>query len=557
MKWYNDDASSPTLRCPHFRLWAVFSAWQLLLHLLQCAESRDPRLWMPHGVAYLQDLGLLTGGYVAFCTIGRLLHGLARTVWGYLSVASLFAIGVCLASYPRLLREYLAFPVNLFAADRGSAWVLLKEYLGLSRLWPVAVAAGLGAVSFAVPVRRLFLPRMRGAASAGIVGIVLAALALPSPHPFVHSVQQQVRSSLALDARVVPTLRRPPAGSEGDKSLPMPQIRDGDLLADHVLLVVLEGVTSDAFEQEFLSRSDGFYSRVRSHATYFSHYHATNLDSYTSLIAMLTSVQVPYRAYADEKLYRTVNRARNLPRSLRSLGFRTLFICTCAHQPFVPTRNDWDRVMHRGDLSSLDGWVSLGSSRMEAATEDRAGLPKIEEFVAAGQRSFVLHELVFGHTPQWRAKTNQTQLTYYDAYLNDLLDRLEARGLASRSLLVIVSDHGDRAHASDAANYRVPLLIVGEGVCTGGDGAFRSHLDLWPIIASHLSGESLPPARSQILVVGSTERWVYGAISDVGGSLFIEDTTGRVLSHRGALDPSGIHREFQTWLDEFGRRFGR
>ncbi|HQI26567.1 MAG TPA: hypothetical protein PLT20_00670, partial [Sedimentisphaerales bacterium] len=77
------------------------------------------------------------------------------------------------------------------------------------------------------------------------------------------------------------------------------------------------------------------------------------------------------------------------------------------------------------------------------------------------------------------------------------------------------------------------------------------------IIASHLSGESLPPARSQILVVGSTERWVYGAISDVGGSLFIEDTTGRVLSHRGALDPSGIHREFQTWLDEFGRRFGR
>ncbi|HSV99793.1 MAG TPA: sulfatase-like hydrolase/transferase [Sedimentisphaerales bacterium] len=337
----------------------------------------------------------------------------------------------------------------------------------------------------------------------------------------------------------------------------MPQILGGDLLADHVLLVVLEGITSDAFEQEFLTRSDGFYSRVKGHATYFSQYHATNLDSYTSLIAMLTSVQVPYRAYADEKLYTSVNLASNLPRLLRSMDFRTLFICTCAHQPFVPTRNDWDRVMHRGDLPSLDGWVSLGSSRMEAATEDRAGLPKIEEFVAAGRRSFVLHELVFGHTPQWRAKTGQTQLAYYDAYLHDLLDRLEARDLASRSLLVIVSDHGDRARAADAANYRVPLLIAGEGIRPGVDGAFRSHLDLWPIIISHLSGETMPPARSQILVVGSTERWVYGAISNAGESLFIEDSTGKALSRRGALDPSGIHREFQASLDEFGRRFGR
>jgi len=381
---------------------AVFSAWQLALHLLQCAESRDPRLWMPHGVAYLQDLGLLTGGIVAFSAIGRLLRGRARTAWDYLSAASLFAIGVGLASYPRFLREYLAFPVNLFAADSGSAWVLLREYLGLSRLWPVAVAAGLGAVSVAVPLRRPVPPRMHAAVSAGFVGIVVAALALPSPHPFVFSVQQQVRSSLALDARVVPTLRRPPAGSQGDVSLPMPQIRDADLLADHVLLVVLEGVTSDAFEQEFLTRCDGFYWRVKGHAAYFSQYYATNLDSYTSLIAMLTSVQVPYRAYADEKLYRSVNRTDSLPRLLRSLDFRTLFICTCAHQPFVPTRNEWDRVMHRGDLPSLDGWVSLGSSRMEAATEDRAGLAKIEEFVVASRRSFVLHELVFGHTPQWR-----------------------------------------------------------------------------------------------------------------------------------------------------------
>jgi hypothetical protein len=545
------------LRGARVRLLAVFSAWQLLLHLLQCIESRDPRLWMPHAVAYLQDVSLLVGWFVALAAIGRLLRDRTRIAWGYFTAVGLFGIGIGLASYPRFLHEYLAFPVNIFAADGGSAWVLLKEYLGLGSLWPVGVAAGLGAAALAVRIRLPLPSRVHVATYIVIVGVVVATLACPSPQPFVYSMQQQLKLSLTHDRRVVPTLRRPPAGSEGDRALSLPQIHATDLRADHVLLIVLEGVTSDTFEREFLARGDGFYSRVQEHAAYFNQYYATNLDSYTSLIAMLTSVQVPYRAYADEKLYRAVNQVNSLPRSLRKLGFRTLYICTCAHQPFVPTRNEWDRVMHRGNLPSLEGWVSLGSSRMEAATEDRAGLSTIEEFVAQSSQSFVLDELVFGHSPEWRARTGQTQLGYYDAYLNDLLDRLQARDLASRSLLVIVSDHGDRAKASDAANYRVPLLIVGEGVRSCLDESFRSHLDLQPIVISYLSGEAMPPPRSQIFVVGSTERWVYGAVSESGGCLFIDDATGRILSHSGTLDPLEVHEGFQSALDEFGLRFGR
>jgi len=512
---------------------------------------------MPHVVAYLQDVILLAGWYAGVAAIGHLFHGRTRIVMQYSATIGLFGIGVGLASYPRFLREYLVFPVNIFAADSGSAWVLIKEYLGLSSLWPVAVACVLGMAVIAISVQTRWPRRVSVLTYVIIVGFVAASLALPSPHPFVHSVQQQLKFSFGPDKRVVPALRRPPAGSEGDKGLSLPQIHTDSLRADHVLLIVLEGVTSDAFEQEFLARNDGFYSRVKDHALYFSQYYATNLDSYTSLIAMLTSIQVPYRAYADEKLYRAVNRASNLTRSLRQVGCHTLYICTCAHQPFIPTRTDWDRILHRGDLPSLEGWVSLGSSRMEAATEDRAGLSTIEESVAATSRSFVLDELVFGHTPEWRARTGMTQLAYYDAYLNDLLDRLEARDLASRSLLVIVSDHGDRVKASSATNYRVPLLIVGQTVCPGMDESFRSHLDLQSIVISCLSGDAMPAPRSRVYVVGSTERWVYGVISGGGQHLFLDDVTGRVLSHCGSLDPSEVQEGFQTTLDEFGIRFGR
>ena len=45
------------------------------------------------------------------------------------------------------------------------------------------------------------------------------------------------------------------------------------------------------------------------------------------------------------------------------------------HQPFVPNPRDWEEVLDRGDLGDLAGWTSLGSSRMESATEDRAALP--------------------------------------------------------------------------------------------------------------------------------------------------------------------------------------
>jgi hypothetical protein len=542
---------------PAVRLLAAFCGWQFVLHLWQCAEAADPRLWTPHVMACLQDVGLLVAWLGVTRRLGRLLAGRARAAWEYVIVAGLFAMGVGLASYPCFLREYLTFSVNIFAADYASASTLVKEYLGLSSLWPVGVAAGVGATALALRIS----PPMpqRGCSVLCLLGggLAVASLACPSPQPFVNSIQRQLGIVLAPNERVVPSLRRPPVGSDGDKGLSLPQIQAGDLHADHVLLIVLESVTSEAFEQEFLARNDGFYARVKDHAVYFNQYHATNLDSYTSLIAMLTSIQVPYRAYADERPYRAVNQARNLPRSLRKLGFRTLYICTCAHQPFVPTRDEWDRVLYRGDLPTLEGWLSLGSSRMEAATEDRAGLPAIEEFVVASPKSFVLDELVFGHTPEWRARTGVTQLAYYDTYLNDLLDRLEARDLAARSLLVIVSDHGDRAKASEAANYRVPLLIVGSTVRAGPDESLRSHLDLQSLVISYLSGDMMPVPRSSVWLVGSTERWVYGTITATGESLFIDDTAGRILSGEGSLCSGEVHQDFQAALDEFGRRFGR
>ena len=55
---------------------------------------------------------------------------------------------------------------------------------------------------------------------------------------------------------------------------------------------------------------------------------------------------------------------------------------------------------------------------------------------------------------------------------------LASQGTLNDSLIIVVSDHGDRSKAADAANYRVPLLVVGHGIASAEDATLYAHIDL-------------------------------------------------------------------------------
>ena len=542
---------------PDQRVALALAVLQGLLHTIAWGRSGDPRLIGPHAVALLHDLLILAAVVMGIRLLRRALSEGAQRVAVRLSIVSLVAVGMLLAIYPQLLREYLAFPVNLFGTSAGSVPVMVREYLGIGRLWPVLAVVSISALALRWSPRAW--RRTRTAMAASAIALTAAAFTLPrSPNPWVLSIQQSAAGLLRPDAREVRSLDRPPSRvSESiDRKLAVTIPQDPAAPA-HIFLLVLEGVTSLDFERDFLGRPDGFYADHRDRALYFSRFHATNLDSYTSLIAMLTGIQVPYRAYADEGSYVAVNRAGNLAGALRGAGFFNVFVSTYAHQPFIPTREDWDRVLDRSSLPTIEGWVSLGTSRMEAATEDRAALSTIVDLAQSHEKSFILHELVYGHSTEWRATTGQSQLAYYDQYLLELASALKRRGLLERSLFVIVSDHGDRARASDAENYRVPLLIVDAGVPAGSDGQFRSHLDLPTVVTAVMGRTALPAPRASQFLVGSTERWVYGQLRSDGACMFIDDPAGTVAGRRGDLDAVSVRSAFQSMLNAFGAEFGR
>lgn len=537
------------------RLFYVLCLWQLVLHALATIGAGDPRLVMPHMVSWLHDVLLL--GLIASTAYGIGYNvPLRRSVVHNAAVLLIALVGAVMAVYPQLLREYLSFPANIFSSDFSSLKVTLFEYVGVKRLWPALAALLLSVGILYSPAKTL---PWRVARLILLPAIIMGVVTLPrSPHPVIHSIKQYGIAIRDSKPRVVPSLHRPSGGiapSENDTGNSLIS-NSQKLTAERIFIIVLESITSAEFESRFLTDKSRFLTRMRGNYTYYKNYHSTNLDSYTSLIAMLTSKQVPYRAYSDERLYSSVNQAANIIRSLRELGYYIQFVSTCSYHPFVPVRSDWNRIIIRSDLPSQSGLTEVGSSRMEEAVEDRAALSTIVDAAIKHPKSVVMHELIYGHTTEWQAKTGISPLDYYDSYLAELFDSLKAKGLDRGSLFVVVSDHGDRSLPSRVESYRVPLLIAGEGVKKSVDTGFRNHLDLQGILSSYLNGAILPQPREKMFTVGSTERWTYGELRANGDHLFIDDSSGTVLSEAGLSSPSRLQKEFQSYLDQFGARYG-
>jgi len=241
-----------------------------------------------------------------------------KVIFSLRRVALAFSFGLVflLAVYPAVLREFLAFPHNIFAVTGGTVGIFLRDYLGF---W--GLCSGFAAIAVGVAVlrwrKKTPVPRWLRWCVLLPLGIC-AVVTLPrSPNPIVSSLREEVKEWLS-GPREVERLRAPrkfgwaPSNHLALADVPLTK----PLAADCVILVVLETVSAAEFEQWFLKES-GFYRRVRQHADYFSNYHTTNLDSYPALIAMLAGVQVPFRAYADVGLYEAANQADNLTREFR------------------------------------------------------------------------------------------------------------------------------------------------------------------------------------------------------------------------------------------------
>jgi len=540
------------------KLFLLFAFYQLILHTYFALASNDPQLFMPTSIAFFHDLAMLgittAIGYLAI----RVSPARFRKSIDKSFSIILIILGIILAAYPKILREYLVFPVNIFDSDISTTETLISDYLGINALLPSIIALILGIGVFVIKKEIRVSNKIKIPALIVILIIVGFTQKKTSPQPYVYSIRKKIESIIKNEKRVVPSLAM---------SIPESKIVDKeDMLTysskditnyNHILLIVMEGVTSEVFEKEFMTIQDGFYEQYKSQSAYYQNYYASNLDSYTSLISTLTSVHVPYRAYADYTLYENVNTAPNITLDFHNKGFHNIFISTYEYQPFVPTRLYWDKIYERKDLPSIDEWVSLGSNKMESATEDKAAISTIVDNMKSNNKTFILHELVYGHSPYWRAKMQKSQSTYYNEYLMELSNILNEEKLFDKTLFIIGSDHGDRANSANMENYRIPLLIVGNEVSSQVKDEFLTHPEIPLIIYHYAASDKHPISCDEIFFVGSSEKWIYGKMNKEKEYLFIDNTSGTILSSSGKLNAIEVRNEFQDQLDMFNVMYGK
>jgi len=541
-----------------FNLFLFFAGYQFLLHIYFTLASNDPRLFMPTAVAFLHDLAILGIVATIFYYLQYLFPDRLKSSINRFASIALIVIGISFSSYPKILREYLAFPVNLFNSDFDSAKVLISEYLGISALAPSLLALVLGVIVLLSGLELKVSRKIKTIVLLIIFVLFTATLQKASPQPFVFSIQKELESLVGNKERNVPSLTRTISKAENADEIKLLSYSSKEISNySHILFIVLEGVTSAAFESDFLKIQDGFYSLYQNNTVYYNNYYASNLDSYTSLIAMLTSIQVPYRAYANENLYIKVNKAPSITQDLHKMGFYNTFISTYEHQPFVPTRNHWNKIYDRRDIKSLDGWLSLGSNKMEAATEDKAAISTIIDELKSNKKTFILHEMVYGHSPEWRANTGKSQSVYYNEYLVELANELEENNFLDKALLIIVSDHGNRAKPADIDNYRVPLLVMGRKIRTQVRDDLLTHTELPKIIYHYSASDKHPMSRDEIYFVGSTEKLVYGKMTKDRKYLFIDNSPGIIMTKTDGMNAVEVKNEFQTYFDRFNQKYGK
>ncbi|MHC1736589.1 MAG: sulfatase-like hydrolase/transferase [Ignavibacteriaceae bacterium] len=546
-----DDSSNEVL----FKLTLLFSIYQFILHAYYTLLSNDQRMLIPNVIAYIHDIAILLVTSLLCLIVIYFSNERYKRLQDRIFGVIIFIEGIILSAYPKVLREYLAFPINIFDADTNSASTFILDYLGLSALAPSLVAFILGIVVVITKYEIHLSFRKTVWIATVFLIIFIFTLTNPSPQPIIYSIQTEIGSIFSNQQREVQSLIKPFSENKHPFSDTLCYSQNEVTNYKHILLIVFEGVTARDFEKEFIQIPNGFYKQNRNKVTYYDNYYSTNLDSYTSLISMLTAIQVPYRAYSDESLYNDVNKAPSLTKDFHKRGFSTLFVSTYEYQPFVPTKTYWSKILERNNLPNSSKYFSLGSNRMESASEDKAAIPTIIDFVKQNTKTFILHELVYGHSPEWRAKTGKTQLQYYNEYLLQLSDELSKNGLLDSSLFVIVSDHGNRAKSSDFENYRVPLLIRGNNTSFEINNNFLSHIDIPGIIYYYTAKEKHPTSQPEIFFVGSSEKWVYGKANRNKDYIFINDASGTILSKRGGINPIKLRNEFQEYLNLFDSIF--
>jgi len=456
--------------------------------------------------------------------------------------------------YTFYIFDILSFPINIFAVNFQIISFVTSYFLSIK-----IIAIVLGFV-FAIVLIPLKFPktlnrRVLVIYSLFVVFVFLITSPRPSVNPVLFSIRAEIVSVFQKDYQIKPLENIQITSTFSDNfdflNKNFDTIPKIDSHYDKIIVLVMESVNYKDFTNVSKYKKQSFFTKNKSNSLFFNHYYTNNLDSYTSLLAILHSVFIPYQAYVNEQQYLFVNKKPNLVRFFNTNGFKTLFLTSYGKQQerFIPALNEWNTVKYITDFPKKFHCVT--SNKIETACEDFAVFDDLLEFVSENEKVFVFQELVFGHTADWEAELKITTLDYYNNYFLALFEALQKRNLLENTLLVITSDHGPRQNTQVLANYNVPLLFVSQNIKNQIVSDLASHLDFKDLLLSVLTDSDFNCNTEKIYTIGNSNELDYGMISDSNQYIFINNRSLTVKTNQNKQKVQQFNSDFQQYLNFF------
>ncbi len=338
---------------------------------------------------------------------------------------------------------------------------------------------------------------------------------------------------------------------------------------DKVLVFVMETMNAEVWDREaLLLPADSFVHGARPHAQRYQQYYATNQDSRTGMLAMLTSRLIPYEAYTEDGRdhYMFLGQRPSLVDALKAEGYRSAFAVSQEEVEIVVGDMPWDEVIHFEEGSveaSLErDHLCFVPYEFERGCEDRVLLPRVLAFLDANPRAFLYQEFIWGHDSEYNEASGRTNTDYYSRYLDAVIAHLTETGALARTLIVLTSDHGVREQDDQRRReaYRLPLWFYASDLAPRDDAQLRSHLDFKDLLFARLFGSPEPPASPFVMAVGPTGTAFVTVLGESGQMLLLQTREGvqRLVHAEGGYThgPEGAAREYLRLFEDYRGYFG-
>jgi len=474
-------------------LFAGFAAAKVVVVALRVADGGGRSLataWSVPALLY-QDFALVLGVFALDYGAARLLADKPRPRRIAAGVA--WTLVCALVAYSALnVPVARVFSTPLTVAMLGATGSALSDSI-LSYVTPANLAAVLAVVMAAAGAARLRQPP-RAALRAFIAIGCVCILAGPVAAARVETLGLHRNAALVLATTWFARAHSPSATAA---SKPLPEEGNaldlshlaGSARGRNVVWVILESTAA-----EYL----GVYgkspdpvprlTRLSENSLVFDAAYSATPESIKGLFSMLCATHPAAETTAADYVASSVP-CPSIAELLKNAGYRTALF----HSGRFRYLGMQGIVDGRGFDGAYDAATIGGRYAASFGTDDASTVRRLLEFVDAlpqDARFFAVYSPIAGHHPYKSPGAGPrpfAETTEFDRYLNDLyagdaalgelIDGLKRRGLAERTVFIVVGDHGEafQQHEGNFAhtlflyeeNVRVPLVIAAPGLIVG------------------------------------------------------------------------------------------